>query len=163
MKYKVGDKVRVRENLSAWKEYDNGCYVTPSMTVFLGKTVTIHKVCGNINRYKIKEDHGKWIWSDSMFESLESKNPADETNVSDEWFLCRDDINKLNDAIKDVVHADDVGAAESADCLLELKFKEAVRRITPDDLKMILLKKIEDSIKNMSDDVIQDILAEALC
>ena len=154
MKYKVGDKVRVRENLSAWKEYDNGCYVTPSMTVFLGKTVTIHKVCGNINRYKIKEDHGKWIWSDSMFESLESKNPADETNDSEEWVLCRDDAES---------HADATGAAESADSLLELKFKEAVRRITPDELKEILLKKIEDSVENMSDDVVQDILAEALC
>ena len=154
MKYKVGDKVRVRENLSAWKEYDNGCYVTPSMTVFLGKTVTIHKVCGNINRYKIKEDHGKWIWSDSMFESLESKNPADETNVSEEWVLCRDDTES---------HADATGAAESADSLLELKFKEAVRRITPNELKEILLKKIEDSVENMSDDVVQDILAEALC
>lgn len=154
MKYKVGDKVRVRENLSAWKEYDNGCYVTPSMTVFLGKTVTIHKVCGNINRYKIKEDHGKWIWSDSMFESLESKNPADETNVSDEWVLCKDDTES---------HADATEAAVDINCLLEVKFKEAVGKITPDELKEILLKKIEDSVENMSDDVVQDILAEALC
>lgn len=98
-----------------------------------------------------------------MFEPSESENQADETNVSEEWVLRRDDINKLNDAVKDVVHADAVGAAESADCLLELKFKEAVRRITPDELKEILLKKIEDSVKNMSDDVVQDILAEALC
>lgn len=154
MKYKVGDKVRVRENLSAWKEYDNGCYVTPSMTVFLGKTVTIHKVCEDINRYTIEEDYGAWNWTDSMFEPLESENPADETNVSEEWVLCKDDAES---------HADAIGAAESTDCLLELKFKEAVRKITPDDLKRILLKKIEDSINNMTDDVIQDILVEALC
>lgn len=162
MKYKVGDKVRVREDLSIDKTYD-GCWVTSSMTVFLGKTVTIRRVRENINRYEIEEDYGEWNWTDEMFESLESENPADETNDSEEWVLCRDDINKLNDVIKDVVHADAVGTAESADCLLELKFKEAVRRITPDDLKMILLKKIEDSVKNMSDDVIQDILVEALC
>ena len=162
MKYKVGDKVRVRENLSTWEEYDNGCCFNSSMTVFLGKTVTICLVREDINRYKIEEDGMKWNWADSMFEPLESENPADETNDSEEWFLCRDDINKLNDAVKDVVHADAEGTAESADCLLELKFKEAVRKITPDDLKMILLKKIEDSVKNMSDDVIQDILAEAL-
>lgn len=240
MKYKVGDKVRVREDLLIDKMYD-GCYFTPSMTVFLGKTVTIRKVRWSINRYEIKEDHGAWNWNDEMFESLESEkvenktmrykagdkvkvrgdlvvgkkydgehfiedmtqyrgkivtidrvgtdnlkylikddnhsywwtdemfkplkseNPADETNDSEEWFLCRDDINKPNDAVKDVVHADAIGAAESTDCLLELKFKEAVRKITPDDLKRILLKKIEDSINNMSDDVIQDILVEALC
>ena len=161
MKYKVGDKVRVREVLSIEKRYD-GCWVVPSMTAFLGQTVTIRKIHEDINRYEINEDYGKWKWTDEMFEPLESENPADETNDSDEWVLCRDDVNKLNDAIKDVVHADAVGTAESADCLLELKFKEAVRRITPDDLKMIILKKIENSVKNMSDDVIQDILAEAL-
>lgn len=152
MKYKVGDKVRVRENLSIEERYD-GCWVVPSMTVFLGKTVTIRKVRENTNRYEIEEDHGTWSWTEEMFEPLESENPADETNVSEEWVLCKDDAES---------HVDAVGAAESADCLLELKFKEAVRKITLDDLKRILLKKIEDSIKNMSDDVIQDILAEAL-
>ena len=152
MKYKVGDKVRVRENLSTEERYD-GCWVVPSMTVFLGKTVTIRKVRENTNRYEIEEDHGTWSWTEEMFEPVESENPADETNVSEEWVLCKDDAES---------HVDAVGAAESADCLLELKFKEAVRKITLDDLKRILLKKIEDSIKNMSDDVIQDILAEAL-
>lgn len=154
MKYKVGDKVRVRENLSAWKEYDNGCYVTPSMTVFLGKTVTIHKVCEDINRYTIEEDYGAWNWTDSMFEPLESENPADETNVSEEWVLCKDDTES---------HADATVAAVDVNSLLEAKFKEAVGKIMPDELKEILLKKIEDSVNNMSDDVIQDILAEALC
>ena len=81
MKYKVGDKVKVREDLSTDKMYD-GCYVTPSMILFLGKTVTIRKVRWSINRYEIKEDLGAWNWTDEMFESLESENPADETNVS---------------------------------------------------------------------------------
>lgn len=153
MKYKVGDKVRVREDLSVWEEYDNGCSVVPDMIAFLGKTVTIHKVWDDIDRYTIEENDMKWNWSDSMFKPLESESSADETNVSEEWVLCKDDAES---------HVDAVGAAESADCLLELKFKEAVRKITLDDLKRILLKKIEDSIKNMSDDVIQDILAEAL-
>ena len=154
MKYKVGDKVKVREDLSTWEKYDNGCCVVPSMTVFLGKTVTICEVREDINRYKIEEDYGTWNWTDSMFEPLESENSTDETNVSDEWVLCRDDTES---------HADAIGAAVDVNCLLEAKFKEAVSKITPDELKEILLKKIEESVKNMSDDVIQDILAEALC
>ena len=153
MRYEVGDKVRVREDLSIDKMYD-GCHFTPSMTVFLGKTVTIRRVRENINRYEIEEDYGGWNWTDSMFEPLESENSTDETNVSDEWVLCKDEAES---------HADAIGAAESADCLLELKFKEAVGKITPDELKEILLKKIKDSVENMSDDVVQDILAEALC
>ena len=40
--------------------------------------------------------------------------------------------------------------------------RRSSKAITADDLKMIILKKIEDSVKNMSDDVIQDILAEVL-
>lgn len=153
MKYKVGDKVRVREDLSIDKMYD-GCYFAPSMTVFLGKTVTIRRVRENINRYEIEEDYGGWNWTDSMFEPLESENSTDETNVSDEWVLCKDDTES---------HADATEAAVDVNCLLEVKFKEAVGKITPDELKEILLKKIEDSVENMSDDVVQDILAEALC
>lgn len=153
MKYKVGNKVRVREDLSTWEEYDNGCLFNSSMTVFLGKTVTICEVREDINRYKIEEDYGTWNWTDSMFEPLESENSADETNVSEEWVLCKDDTESHADATEDTV---------DVNCLLEAKFKEAVGKITPDDLKRIILKKIEDSVKNMSDDVIQDILAEAL-
>lgn len=153
MKYKVGDKVKVREDLSTKDAYD-GCSFVPEMKLFLGETVTIHKVYGNINRYEIKEDHGAWYWTDSMFEPLESENLADETNVSEEWVLCKDDTES---------HADATEATVDVNCLLEAKFKEAVGKITPDELKEILLKKIEDSVNNMSDDVIQDILAEALC
>lgn len=154
MKYKVGDKVRVREDLFTWEEYDNGCLFNSSMTVFLGKTVTICKVREDINRYKIEEDYETWNWTDSMFEPLESENLADETNVSEEWVLCKDDTES---------HADATEATVDVNCLLEAKFKEAVGKITPDELKEILLERIEDSVNNMSDDVIQDILAEALC
>lgn len=153
MKYKVGDKVKVREDLSREKYYD-GCYVNPVMGEFAGRIVTISRALELTNRYEIKEDNMRWCWTDEMFETLEDENITDETNVSDEWVLCKDDAE---------THVDAIGAAKSADCLLELNFKEAVRRIAPDDLKRILLKKIEDSVNNMSDDVIQDILAEALC
>lgn len=153
MKYKVGDKVRVREDLSKWEEYDNGCSVVPDMIAFLGKTVTIHKVWDDVDRYTIEEDDKGWNWSDSMFKPLESESSADETNVSEEWVLCKNDTES---------HADATEAAVDVSCLLEAKFKEAVGKITPDELKEILLKKVEEAVKNMSDDVIQDILAEAL-
>ena len=153
MKYKAGDKVRVREDLSKEKCY-GGCCVDSVMEQFAGEMVTISHEYGRINRYKIEEDNMRWCWTDEMFEPLEDENITDETNVSDEWVLCRDDTES---------HADAIGAAVDVNCLLEAKFKEAVSKITPDELKEILLKKIEESVKNMSDDVIQDILAEALC
>ena len=160
MKYRVGDKVRVREDLPINKGYGES-YVNDLMAVFFGKTVTIHEVCEDINRYKIKEDYGGWYWIDEMFEPLESENPADETNDAEEWVLCRGDINKLNDTIKDVVH-DKSQASESIDCLLEAKFREAVDKITSEELKEIILRKIDESVDDMSGDIFQDILAEAL-
>ena len=153
MKYKAGDKVRVREDLSKEKCYED-CFVTFKMGNMAGQVVTISHAFESTNRYKIEEDKGVYFWIDEMFEPLEDKNTTDETNVSDEWVLCRDDTES---------HADAIGAAVDVNCLLEAKFKEAVGKITPDELKEILLKKIEESVKNMSDDVIQDILAEALC
>lgn len=153
MKYKAGDKVRVREDLSKEKCY-GGCCVDSVMEQFAGEMVTISHEYGIINRYKIEEDNMRWCWTDEMFEPLEDENITDETNVSDEWVLCKDDTES---------HADATEAAVDVNCLLEAKFKEAVGKITPDELKEILIKKIEESVKNMSDDVIQDILAEALC
>lgn len=153
MRYKAGDKVRVREDLSKEKCYE-GCCVDSAMEQFAGEMVTIYHEYERINRYKIEEDNMRWCWTDEMFEPLEDENITDETNVSDEWVLCRDDTESYADAI---------GAAVDVNCLLEAKFKEAVSKITLDELKEILLKKIEESVKNMSDDVIQDILAEALC
>lgn len=157
MKYKVGDKVKVREDLSKEKCY-GGCCVDSVMEQFAGEMVTISHEYGRINRYKIEEDNMRWCWTDEMFEPLEDenitdKNTTDETNDSEEWVLCRDDAEN---------HADAIGTAVDVNCLLEAKFKEAVGKITPDELKEILLKKIEESVKNMSDDVVQDILAEAL-
>lgn len=153
MKYKAGDKVRVREDLSKEKCY-GGCCVDSVMEQFAGEMVTISHEYGRINRYKIEEDNMRWCWTDEMFEPLEDENITDETNVSEEWVLCKDDTES---------HADATEAAVDVNCLLEAKFKEAVGKITPDELKEILLKKVEEAVKNMSDDVVQDILAEALC
>lgn len=153
MKYKVGDKVRVREDLVVDEEYD-GEYFVENMTQYRGKIVTIDRAVADELEYLIKDDNHSCLWTDSMFEPLESENSTDEANISDEWVLCKDDTES---------HADSTEAAVDVNCLLEAKFKEAVGKITPDELKEILLKKIEDSVENMSDDVVQDILEEALC
>ena len=64
MKYKVGDKVRVREDL---KEgiYKNQ-HAVGSMLVFKGKIVEIASV--NDGYYTIKESRA-WHWSEDMFET----------------------------------------------------------------------------------------------
>lgn len=81
-KYHAGDVVYVRSDLRAnSKRYPmdgckNGFVANEDMVLFRGKPVTIF---GRINRtfsddgygdyyYTIGEDHGKWHWTDAMFE-----------------------------------------------------------------------------------------------
>ena len=76
MKYKVGDKVRVRSDLKAYEIYGSNM-LTKSMEKFVGKTVTISGV--GITSYTIEEMEVAY-WTDEMFEGLvEEELTAEET------------------------------------------------------------------------------------
>lgn len=68
MKYKVGDKVKIRHDLH---ESSNWCGalvdVTKGMLKCAGKVVTISKVRDN-NGYGIREDGGTYLWHESMIQ-----------------------------------------------------------------------------------------------
>ena len=65
MKYKVGDKVRVRKDLVVDKEYGNDSFVI-GMKSMLGKTVTINSVNEESETYHIRECG--FNWTEEMFE-----------------------------------------------------------------------------------------------
>ena len=69
MKYKVGDKVRVRKDLEANSYYGEVLF-TPGMKKCSGKTMTVDKIT-YANRYRLKEDIGHYNWSDEMLEDVE--------------------------------------------------------------------------------------------
>ena len=75
MKYKVGDKVKVREDLKIGKSYNKKTFVD-SMEKYKGQIVTI-KVVGDDN-YKIEEGNQDWYWTDEMLEDIE-----EEMNLED--------------------------------------------------------------------------------
>lgn len=78
MKYKVGDKVRVRSDLQISRRY--GTYMFASgMDDYKGSVVTISKAHQNLYFYCIEEDRGRWIWEDEMFEGLAEELTAEET------------------------------------------------------------------------------------
>lgn len=69
MRYKVGDKVRVRRDLQISRRY--GSYMFASgMDDYKGSVVTISKAHQNLYFYCIEEDEGSWIWAEEMFEGL---------------------------------------------------------------------------------------------
>lgn len=67
MKYKVGDKVKVRSDLKAYEIYGSNM-LTKSMEKFAGKTVTISGV--GITSYEIEEMKVAY-WTDEMLEPVE--------------------------------------------------------------------------------------------
>ena len=78
MRFKVGDKVRVLNDLEVDKMY-GGDYVIPEMVEWLGKIATISIVGGDYynldidaivsgDYYKLDIDGGEWCWTDEMLE-----------------------------------------------------------------------------------------------
>ena len=79
MKYKIGDKVRVRDDLRLEEVYkmDNGTdydSVVFEMLKFKGKEATISTYTDS-NKYLISEDGDCWNWTDEMFSGLAFSRP----------------------------------------------------------------------------------------
>lgn len=68
MKYKVGDRVRIRKDLMIFERYGKQTFVE-QMEKYKGMPATISEVFSDT--YYIKEDKGEnWNWTDEMFEGL---------------------------------------------------------------------------------------------
>ena len=75
MKYKVGDKVRVRQWKAMERQYDTdilGIIKTPGYKFkgsgYCGKIATITGVYKNYDYYRVDIDNGSDCWTDDMFE-----------------------------------------------------------------------------------------------
>jgi hypothetical protein len=69
MKYKVGDKVRIREDLEVGKGYNN-CTFIRDMKKYKGEIATI-TYCYDDGSYDIDLDEGAWFWTDDMFKDID--------------------------------------------------------------------------------------------
>lgn len=63
MKYKVGDKVRIK-NKRTWHMNDAG-----KMDKYLGTVMTIKEIICD-NKYKMIEDNEEWVWNDEDIQGL---------------------------------------------------------------------------------------------
>ena len=78
MKYNVGDKVRIRRDLSA-----DGINVNPLMISFAGSMATITRVYGDGVAYAVDIDKGDWFWQNSMLEDVDD---ADDKTVNPDYY-----------------------------------------------------------------------------
>lgn len=79
MKYKVGDKVRVRTDIVEYSEYGGELFLG-GMKQFVGKVVTINRLIND--KYIIREDNG-YKWTDEMFEGLANATPSITKRIND--------------------------------------------------------------------------------
>ena len=79
MKYKVGDKVRVRSDLEESETYGDQTFVK-QMEKYKGKLVTISEEHPRF--YYIKEDKDEnWCWTDEMFEPEEEMSAIEALEI----------------------------------------------------------------------------------
>nr|DAE90050.1 MAG TPA: hypothetical protein [Caudoviricetes sp.] len=78
MKYKVGDKVRIREDLVTGGNY-GGSVAVDDMVDMGGNVVTIERV-GNLGYY-IEEDPDGYCWTDEMFEPVEEMSAIEALEI----------------------------------------------------------------------------------
>ena len=79
MKYKTGDKVRVRTDIKSG-EWFGQYYFKDEMQRYAGKIVTIRRYAISGDGYDIIEDSGAYVWTDRMFDSMwhrEASEPSD--------------------------------------------------------------------------------------
>jgi len=82
MRYKVGDKVRIRSDLQISRRY--GSYMFASgMDHYKGSVVTISKEQQSLYFYCIEEDEGSWIWAEEMFEGLDTSNSEENIKAKE--------------------------------------------------------------------------------
>lgn len=84
MKYKVGDKVKVRSDLKAYEIYGSNM-LAKSMEKFAGKTVTISGV--GITSYAIEEMKVAY-WTDEMLEPVEEMSAEEAVRLYAK--MCKD-------------------------------------------------------------------------
>lgn len=92
LKYKVGDKVLIRSiDWYNFKKDETGniffsnTYFTPGHQIFCGKEMTIEKIDGYC--YRMKEDNGKFCWSDEMITKNNNYKVGDKVLIkSNDWY-----------------------------------------------------------------------------
>lgn len=71
--YKVGDKVKIREDLEVDKKY-NELFFVKEMEEYKGKIATITRVSPIQHSYEIDIDDSDWCWTDDMLKTCINNN-----------------------------------------------------------------------------------------
>lgn len=85
MKYKVGDKVKIKENLIVGKTY-GGLYLYDGAGRHIGEETIVTKV--EIERYRLAVDNSSRIWTNEMLEPVEEMSAEEAVRLYAK--MCKD-------------------------------------------------------------------------
>ena len=83
MKYKVGDRVRVKENLPLYMKAHCVSTFSPETLKYNGMIVTVSEV--KKDQYKIEEDNGFYDWYEDMLEPVEEMSAEEALKTYTEF------------------------------------------------------------------------------
>ena len=78
LRYKIGDKLRVKSDISVGFVSDE-CEFVGDMEEYRGCMMTVESISSNGRRYIMSEDSGDWYWVDDFFE--DTNKTFAESNV----------------------------------------------------------------------------------
>ncbi len=142
MKYKVGDKVRVRQWDDMVEEFGESagsidtpaCSFEEDMRLYCGTIVTIKEVKDD-ESYYIEEDNEDWFWTDDMFENM--------------YYSCADKITKDLQEAYDKVFKSILPKYPKHNDMLDIftKIPKGEIKITAEETKEMVKKNIETEIE----------------
>ena len=92
MKYKIGDKVKIREDLVVGYDYNDYTFIV-DMEKYKGK-IAIIDYCYDDDSYDINLDDGNWFWTDDMLEDYEDYIKKSNVVMTVEDLLNKTDVEK---------------------------------------------------------------------
>ncbi len=93
MKYKVGDKVKVRADLVVGNRYGANDFAK-GMAQYKGKTATITSTYNDIYYHIDIDDVTNWHWTDEMLEDYMEDTEKSDTVMTVEYLLNKTDVEK---------------------------------------------------------------------
>ena len=148
MKFKVGDKVKIRKRLRINADYGDWCF-TNDMAEHRNEILTILKI--DYNSYRLANENGEDIscnWTDEMLESAEAKDINEQVieEVKEQLKENSNDIGKMLDKMQDILKATKE----------ESSFEKAMKEAIIEKGKEIATKDLEERIKKNLDKFIQE-------
>ena len=121
---KVGDKVKIKQDLVFGKFY-NDCMYTVPMEKYAGKVATITNVFHDSEtevNYKLDIDKGKWFWDSEMIEPVEEVehktcNEKDSTRLAKAVCEYEEIVHNLEKELHKMTHKKDAYKAMYQDIL----------------------------------------------